>query len=142
MFTKAEEALIQELREQKAPLERWAKFFPQHKIVDLMEKPKPLYYLYGKPVYASGYVVGEAPSASYVMNPCAELPCNPEAYARSKKKGNIYMWDDMQDAYLAHLADGAYTTEEIIDRIKRRFGIERTSGAIHSRLGTLGYIKR
>lgn len=152
MFTKTEEALIQELREQKAPLERWAKFFPQHKIVDLMEKPKPVCYLFGKPVYAEGaihdsvsYRIGEVPSGSYVPNPCAELPCA-AAYARSKKKGNIYLWDDMQDSFLAGrfktlrlLNPDKISIETLIKEIKFNFGIERTPGAICTRLESLGF---
>jgi hypothetical protein len=149
MFTKAEEALIQELKEQKAPLERWAKFFPQHKIVDLMEKPKeakPLYYIFGKPVYAGGvvhdsvtYIVGEVPPQSFRFNPCNEIPRDPEAYARSMKKGNIYMWDDLQDAYLIELARKAYTTAEIIFLLEKRFGIKRPQVSIANRLTTLYY---
>ena len=133
MFTKAEEALIQELREQKAPLERWAKFFPQHKIVDLMEKPKPLYHYCGKPIYSY---------SSAHFNPCSELPCDPAAYALSKKKGNIYLWDDIQDAYLSRRAKDGWSIKEMIVGIKSNFGIERTTGAIESRLQSLGYILR
>lgn len=136
MFTKAEEALIKELREQKAPLERWAKFFPQHKIVDLMEKPKPLYYYNGEPVYK--YDPSHFYPSVSVANPCSELPCNPEDYARSMKKGNIYKWDNMQDAFLIERYWQGYAVPDIILEIRKRFGIERTVGAIYTRLRHLG----
>lgn len=137
MFTKAEEALIQELRDQKAPIERWAKFFPGVKVSDLLEK-KPIFYLYGKPVYSGGYV-----ESSYLhINPCSELPCNPTAYAASMKKGNVYKWDDIQDAFLASKANMGYTIKEIIHLIHMNFGIKRTEGAIESRLASLGLILR
>jgi len=76
MFKNSELALIEELREQKAPLERWAKFFPEKTIRELMgsEQQKPIYYLYGKPVYASA------------INPCSEIPCDPAAYALLKRR--------------------------------------------------------
>ena len=132
MFSKAELALIKELREQNAPLERWAKFFPEKTIQELMgsEQQKPIYYLYGKPVYSNA------------INPCSEIPCDPAAYAASKKKGNIYMWDALQDSYLIELANKGLPLFDMRYYIKKRFGIERTSGAIESRLSSLGFILR
>ena len=132
MFKNSELALIQELREQNAPLVRWAKFFPEKTIQELMgsEQQKPIYYLYGKPVYASA------------INPCSEIPCDPKAYAASRKKGNIYMWDALQDSFLIELANSGQPIHNIIYLINKRFGIERTSGAIESRLSSLGFTLR
>lgn len=141
MFTKAELTLIEELREQKAPLERWAKFFPQAKIVELMEEPKPLYYWWGNPMYTMDFSHFRTPGER-IPNPCSELPCDPKAYAASMKRGNIYMWDDMQDAFLASRANTGCSIKEMISAIKYYFGIERTTGAIESRLSSLGFILR
>lgn len=143
MFSKAELALIQELREQKAPLERWAKFFPEKTIQELMgsEQQKPIYYLHGKPVYAGGvvhdsviYRVGEIPSQGFITDP--------KAYAASRKKGNIYMWDALQDSYLTELANKGCSIDGMIYCLYERFGIKRTLGAIESRLSSLGFILR
>jgi len=129
MFSKTEKVLIEELREQDAPLERWAKFFPEKTIGDLLKagEEKPIHYLYGKPVYANE------------INPCSEIPLNPQVYAASMKKGNIYRWDVLQDSYLIELCRCPLSMQQVIYYLEKRFGIKRTPGAIESRLSSLGY---
>lgn len=121
MFTKAERALIEELREQDAPLERWAKFFPGARISDLIRQKKS---------------IDDYPGYVYTYNGYLPIP----VYAQSMKKGNIYMWDSLQDSYLASIYGKDMPILTIAVFMKEKFGIERTSGAIISRLTKLGII--
>jgi len=52
------------------------------------------------------------------------------------------MWDALQDSYLIGLANRGIAIDNIMSLIYERFGIKRTSGAIESRLSSLGFILR
>ncbi len=135
-FTNAERELIAELRQQNAPIERWAKFFPNAKIGDIIRKP--IGYYNGEPVYTRADI--DAKKHCVVNNYTCVVGASPPQYALRMKKGNIYKWDSNQDVYLASCHKDGWSTQEIIEGIKRLFGIERTSGAITSRLCHLGLI--
>lgn len=111
MFTKTELLLIEELRVQDAPLARWGKFFPDAKISDLINCGAPKHAL-------------------------KEIP--PHEFAKRMKKGNIYKWDVMQDNYLSTMFNMNVPIPGMIDCLKYAFGIDRTQGAITSRLDYLG----
>lgn len=139
MYTKAERELIAELRQQNAPIERWAKFFPDAKISDLIRKP--IGYYNGEPVYSQADIDAKKHCGGYVVNNYTYIVgSSPQEYAMRMKKGNIYKWDSNQDVYLTSCHKDGWSTQEIIVGIKRLFGIERTSGAITSRLCHLGLI--